>query len=75
MSKVVKFLQEQIEDHHRVLAETEEDAHTHALFLNQLNYKEKFVKAHFPDNEATQDILKMIRRMRALTSKALEHKE
>lgn len=75
MSKVVEFLKEQVEDHQRHLEESEEDAHTHVLFIRQSIYREKFVRDHFPDNPTTQEILALIRRERALVDKALVHKE
>ena len=74
MSHVVEFLKEQVADHQRHLQESDEDAHTHVLILRQLEYKQKFIKEHFPDNAASREMLELIQKMRKLVPKALEHK-
>ena len=75
MSKVSDWIQKEHEEHQKVLQETDEDAHTHVLFLRQLEYKQRFIKTHFPDSPTRKKMLGLVQELRQLTSKALEHKE
>ena len=75
VSRVVKFFEGQIQDHRRLLLETDEAAHTETLFLRQLEYKQRFIEEHFPDNPYSKEMLVLIHKLRGLTRKSLEHKE
>ena len=75
MSKIVDSLKRQHEEHLKVLQETAEDAHTHVLFLRQIEYKQQFIMEHFPENPTRKKMLGLLHELRELTGKALEHKE
>ena len=75
MSKVVEFLKKEHDEVLGILQETDEDAHTHTLWIRRMESQQTFLKEHFPNNHTTREMIGMIQRMRKLAGKALEHKE
>ena len=75
MSKVVEFLKKEHDEVLGILQETDEDSHTHTLWIRRMESQQTFLKEHFPNNHTTREMIGMIQRMRKLAGKALEHKE
>ena len=69
MSKVVRFLKEQVDDHQKELTKTPESIHAETLLFRQLEYKDRFLREHFVENDAQHEALVLVERLRKLTPK------
>ena len=69
MGKVVRFLKEQSHEHEKELTKTPESRHAETLLFKQLEYKDRFLREHFVENDAQHEALVLVERLRKLTPK------
>lgn len=75
MSKIVDYIKKEHAEEHALLKETEEDAHTHTLWIRRMESQQDFLEKHVPDNAIRKKMLGHLQRLRQLIGTALETKD
>ena len=66
--RLTDALKKEFEAHHKVLSETDEDAHIHVLWLRRLEGVQGYVEDHFPDTPKRKEMMGHIQSLRKLGS-------
>ena len=73
--KLADTLKEEFEGHHKVLQETEEEAHVHVLWLRRMESAQQYIYEHFPECRKRSAMLGHIHELRKLAQEMLEAKQ
>lgn len=74
MSKLLGKLQQELEEHKKVLQETPEHEHTDVLLQRRMGNLHVFITTHYPDNSKRRRMLALVHEMQKLSHEALEQK-
>ena len=75
MSKITDALRREYDAHHKVLQETDEDAHVHVLWLRRMENAQLYVEEHFPDASTRKVMIGHIQALRRLAGELLESRQ